>query len=159
MSGIPEHLKEHLKTLNLPVTKIPSVADVRSAYKALLRNHPDKAGSASTTLFQSITEAVRVILEHLTLNPEPDESKKCEKDDDAALLKVLEQSGDLKFNKECVVFKIKSSEGDSWLHVLSSKLGKQTPMEAFLMYQTRQNRLMSQSQPLSGSSLRMVNPS
>ena len=89
MSGVPEDIKEHLKTLNLPISKIPSVGDVRQAYKALLRNHPDKAGAAATELFQSVTEAVRLILEYLTLNPAPDESNKCEKDDDAALLKLF----------------------------------------------------------------------
>ena len=67
-------ISEFLKTLGLPTTKIPTVSEVRTKYRALLILHPDRAGAASTDDFQKITEAVRNILDFI-LNHRETESE------------------------------------------------------------------------------------
>ena len=64
MAGLDD-LKSHLEALGLPTHKLPTNKDVRKAFKDSLIMHPDRAGAASTSAFQEVTEAARVLLDYL----------------------------------------------------------------------------------------------
>ena len=128
----------HLKTLHLPVFKIPSLNDTRKAYKSLLLdNHPDKNENSSeaTARFQEITEAVRYVMEYISKHE--GSSDKCEKEEDAQLIRILEKNGDLSFKSDSVLITIPEKDGEVWLKSLAAKLGGKTRMEDGVGWQMR----------------------
>ena len=55
-----------LSVLGLETDRVPSIEEVKAAYKELYHLHPDKAGEESTARFQEITEAAKEVFEFLT---------------------------------------------------------------------------------------------
>lgn len=130
MGDIPQDLQglaEYLRVLKLPETKVPTVEETRNAYKALLVNHPDKnpeKTEESTKVFQTIQEAYRITSLYIADHCDHQEATagSTNKDDDQALLEMLEGSKRLKYNKDSVTFLIDNDKGEAWVSVIEKKM-------------------------------------
>ena len=118
-------IKEHLKVLNLNVTRVPSLKEYRAAYKELMRLHPDLGGD--TARFQEITLAAREIFEYIRNHPS--EPQKPDKDSDKAFLQAFEASTTINYNTGNIVCDILAAEAASWVECLTKRLGKPLPLE------------------------------
>ena len=115
-----------LSVLGLDTERVPSVTELRSAYRALLHLHPDKAGKDSTAKFQEITEAAQAVLEFLTLNT----NLQPEVVDDDDILGSLVKENNLMFNNGSTSLDL-PMDGvvvDAWMHEFGVELGHSIPL-------------------------------
>ena len=115
-----------LSVLGLDTERVPSVTELRSAYRALLHLHPDKAGKDSTAKFQEITEAAQAVLEFLTLNT----NLQPEVVDDDDILGSLVKENNLMFNNGSTSLDL-PMDGvvvDAWMHEFGVELGHSKPL-------------------------------
>ena len=130
MSDIPDNLQglaEYLQLLGLPDTKIPTLEETRRAYKALLKNHPDKnldSIDESTKAFQSIQEAYRIVSFFLAdyCNHKDVSSGSSHQEEDELLLNMLASKNRLKFNKDSVTFVLDNNRCEAWISSIETKV-------------------------------------
>ena len=103
--------------INLPpgqkLLKCPSRTTVRTAFKKLLVNHPDKGGQ--TAEFQNITEAYREIMEYISANPDNVEDDTLEKDEDVEHHRMFTESKLVHYKDGSVTFNMTTEEAKKWM--------------------------------------------
>ena len=130
MADIPSDLNglcQYLQALNLSNSRVPTIEETKSAYKALLKKHPDKNPDnveEATAVFQSIQEAYRIvclfIADHCDHKEATSGSSSCE--DDQALLNLLASKNRLKYNKDSVTFSIDNDKCEAWIASIEKKI-------------------------------------
>ena len=114
-------LKPYLEVLDLPTSTIPTLEATRKAFRAKLKLHPDKQGESFNKIFQTITQAFRII--DLFVADNIDHGTAAEnKEDDIELLAMLEKKNRLAFNKTSVTLPIEKESGEAWMTVLEKKI-------------------------------------
>ena len=115
-----------LTVLGLETNRVPSVSEFRTAYRAKLYLHPDKAGEGSTAEFQKITEAADAVLKFLTANSNLQPEVEPEIDND--ILIGLVKSNDLVYNGQSTTFMLSEDEVEAWMHKFEVELGRSKPL-------------------------------
>ena len=100
-----------LTVLGLDTDRIPSVSEYRSAYRAKLHLHPDKAGVESTSEFQKVTEAAEAVLDFVTANSKPDDVN----NDNDVLIRLV-KSNDLAYKQQSISLILANGEVVAWMH-------------------------------------------
>ena len=118
-------IMEHLKVLNLNVSRVPSLKEYKAAYRELMRLHPDLGGD--TARFQEITLAAREVFEYIRLHQS--DPQRPDKGSDQDFLKAFESSTTVNYNTGNIVFEIKAAEAATWVDCLTNRLGKPLPLE------------------------------
>ena len=121
LSGI----KHYLGVLDLPVTRLPTVAEYKRAYRDKLIHHPDKGGDEE--LFKEITEAAGLVFKFITENQS--HQSRADKDHNKGLLRAFEDSNNVNYNSGNVVFCIDSTKADLWIQCLRKKVGDPVPLK------------------------------
>ena len=120
--------KTFMTTLGLKSSqgKLPCYSRVRKAYRALFKQHPDIGGV--TADFQEITQAARELFQYILDHPEsvekePKEDTTDESEDDdniKEILKIFENSTNIKYNKDSVTYQVDKDLADEWKDTLET---------------------------------------
>ena len=117
-------IKVFLTVLGLAISKLPTLAEYKRAYRVLLLNHPDRGGDEE--VFKKITEAARHVFQFITKHQEHQTRNESAHNKD--LLHAFQESTNVSYNDGNIVFPIEAAQADLWVLCLGKKLGEAVPL-------------------------------
>ena len=118
-----KEIEVYLAVLALKTDEVPSFDELKEAYRTLLHLHPDKTGPGeeNNKVFQKITEAVRIVFQFLTDNPElqPKEGSAESK----RMVKCFEQTNKVEFKDGSLTFLYEDDQYNDWLKAFEKRIG------------------------------------
>ena len=130
MSGL-EDIKKYIRILKLNDTRVPTLGELKKAYKDLYFLHPDKnnkdRGEDTTKEFQEITEAVDKVSEFILQNPQL--QSRTDSLENKEAYRFFEKNNGVKYNADSVTFYTDPNTIEAWKKAFEKKLGSGTAMK------------------------------
>ena len=118
-----KEIEVYLAVLAMKTDIVPSFDELKDAYRTLMHLHPDKTGPGeeNNKVFQKITEAVRIVFDFLTDNPElqPKEGSAETK----RMVKCFERTNKVEFKDGSLTFLYEDDQYNDWLKAFEKRIG------------------------------------